>query len=142
MTAGDREVQALNKFFEREQPRGVVSAFLFGSHASGTTHRESDLDVAVLFDYNARPTARDRFEERVRLTSALIGALHVNEIDVVVLNDAPPLFARRIVLDGVRVYCADPGIDRNFLRDVQLRAADLGPFLERAGRRKLAALAR
>jgi uncharacterized protein YutE (UPF0331/DUF86 family) len=30
----------------------------------------------------------------VELTSALIGALHVNDVDVVILNDAPPLLAR------------------------------------------------
>ena len=63
-------------------------------------------------------------------------------MDVVVLNDAPPLFARRIVREGVRVYCVDRQTDRDFLRDVQLRAADLQPFLKRARRTKLAALER
>ena len=135
-------VKTLASVLEREHPTGVVSAYLFGSHASGTAHNESDVDVAVLLDYRFHPTARRRFDAGVGLSSALIGALHVNAVDVVVLNDAPPLFARRIVREGVRAYCVDRQRDRDFLRDVQLRAADLQPFLERARRTKLAALER
>jgi predicted nucleotidyltransferase len=30
--------------------REVVAAYLFGSHASGRAHRESDVDVGVLLD--------------------------------------------------------------------------------------------
>ena len=134
--------QTLAEMLDREHPTGVVSAYLFGSHASGTSHDESDVDVAVLLDYRLHRTARDRFDMRVGLTSMLIGALHVDAMDVVVLNDAPPLFARRIVREGVRVYCVDRQTDRDFLRDVQLRAADLQPFLKRARRTKLAALER
>lgn len=116
----------------------VVSAFLFGSHAEGRAHRESDVDVAVLL----RPglDRRQRFETRLRLTTELIALLHCNEVDVVVLNDAPPLFARRIVLDGQQLFCADPEADHAFRRDVQLRAADLAPFIERGRRAILAAI--
>jgi hypothetical protein len=40
------------------------------------------------------------------------------------------------------VYRADPGADHAYVRDVQLRAADLEPFLRRMRRIKLDALAR
>jgi hypothetical protein len=60
----------------------------------------------------------------------------------VVLNDAPPSFGRHIVTRGRRVSCADPEADDAFRRDVQLRAADLEPFLRRMRRLKLEALAR
>ena len=59
-----------------------------------------------------------------------------------ILNDLPPLFARRIVWEGVRLYVGDPEADRVFTRDVQLRAADLAPWLERMQKIKLAALRR
>ena len=118
----------------------VMSAFLFGSHAAGRAHRESDIDIAVLL----RPEfdEKRRFEIRVQLTTELIAVLHHNEIDLVVLNDLPPLFARSIVLDGQRVYCADAEADHAFRRDVQLRAADLAPFIERSRRALLAAITR
>ena len=57
-----------------------------------------------------------------------------------VLNDAPPLFARRIALDSKQIFCADPEADHAFRRAVQLRAADLAPFIERGRRAILAAI--
>ena len=121
---------------------GVISVYLFGSHAAGSAHRESDIDVGVVLDYDVHATRASRFDERVRLTSELIGALRVNAVDLVVLNDAPPLFARRVLLEGRPVYCASVDADRDFRRDTLLRAADLQPFLERMQAVKLAALVR
>ena len=121
--------------------RGVVSAYLFGSEAEGRAHRESDVDVGVVVRYNEHPTTRDRFETRLRLHAEL-GAALGREVDVIVLNDAPPLLARRVVLSGYRVFCGDADGDHGFVRDVQLRAADVEPFLRRARRAKLRALRR
>ena len=50
--------------------------------------------------------------------------------------------ARHAVTTGLRVSCADPEADHAFVRDTQLRAADLEPFLRRARRLKLDAIAR
>ena len=141
MDASDLQSR-LGRHFKDTAVSGVISVYLFGSHAAGRAHRQSDVDIGVLLGRSTHPTARDRFEERVQLTSDLIAALHVNAIDVVVLNDAPPVLARCIVTAGRRVYCADPAADHAFVRDVQLRAADLEPFLRRTRRSKLAALAR
>ncbi len=116
--------------------------YLFGSHAEGRVHRESDVDVAVLLDPAVHVGAEARFQERVRLSGWLVGELKTNLVDVVILNDAPPLFARRVVTTGARVYCLDPEAAHALVRDVQLRAADLEPFLRRMRRLKLAALAR
>ena len=120
---------------------GLVSAYLFGSHARGTAHRESDVDVAVLLSRDHYPDADARFEARVTLTSQLTTALG-HEVDLVVLNDVPPTLGRRIVTEGRRILCTDASKDHEFVRDVQLRAADLGPFLRRTARVKLAAIRR
>lgn len=121
---------------------GVVSAYLFGSHAEGRAHRESDVDVGVLLRYELYPTARARFDARVTLSARMAAALRIGQVDVVVLNDAPPLLARRIATEGRRIFCADPEVDHSFVRDAQLRAADLEPFLRRTQALKLAALDR
>lgn len=118
----------------------VVSLYLFGSEARGEGHRESDVDVGVVVDRAAAPTAADRFDLRVRIASELIAVTGRNQVDVAVLNDVPPGFARAVVTRGVRIYCRDPEGDRNFVRDVLLRAADLDPFLRRMSRIKLEAL--
>ncbi|HUH13041.1 MAG TPA: nucleotidyltransferase domain-containing protein, partial [Longimicrobiales bacterium] len=127
-------------YFAHHTPHGLHSAYLFGSHAEERAHRESDVDVGILLDRKLYPTARDRFEVRVRLGSELVHALGTSEVDVVVLNDAPPELGRAVVTRGVRVYCGDAEADHRYVRDVQLRAADLAPFLRRTRKTKLKAL--
>jgi hypothetical protein len=100
------------------------------------------VDVAVLLDRGLLPTRLDRSNVRVDLTSALIGVLHHNEVDVVVLNDVPPLFARRILHEGIPLAVADADEDRAFGDPVRSRAADLQPWLARMERLKLEALKR
>jgi predicted nucleotidyltransferase len=138
-----RDLQtALRSFFEARPDLGVSSAYLFGSHAQGRAHRESDVDVAVLLAWDRYPTSQERFDVRVSLGSELIHALRHNEVDLVILNDAPPMLGREIVWTGERVYLGDPEADHDYVRDVQLRAADLAPFLEKMRKLKLEALAR
>lgn len=120
----------------------VISAYLFGSTAEGRAHRDSDVDLGVLFDYTQSGSRRRRFEARVLLSVRLSGELGIDRVDVSVLNDVPPTFARRIVTEGQRILCTDVAADHAFVRDVQLRAADLEPFLRRTRRLKLAAIAR
>ena len=71
--------------FER---RDVRLAYLFGSAALGREGLDSDLDVAVLFDDSVGEN--ERSERRFELTTELVGLVHVNDVEVVVLNDAPP----------------------------------------------------
>lgn len=135
------EARRLHDFFATHPELGVASVYLFGSRAQGRAHRQSDVDVAVLLSREVHPTREARFEARVRLGSELIHVLRVNEVDIVILNDAPPLFGRRIVREGLRVFLGDPEIDHAYVRDVQLRAADIAPWLSRMQRIKLEALA-
>jgi predicted nucleotidyltransferase len=114
----------------------LASAYLFGSVAEGREHRESDLDIAILFQRQTLPTARRRFDRRLLLSSMLASATG-RSVDLVVLNDTPPLFARRIVVDGRRILRLDAEADHAFIRDVQLRAADLEPFIRRTRATKL-----
>ncbi len=134
--------ERLASYFAARPDLGIASAYLFGSHAEGRAHRESDIDVAVLLSWERYPTAKERFDLRVSVGSELISALKHNEIDLVILNDLPPLFARRILWEGVRVFLGDPQLDFDHRLHVQSRAADLAPWLQRMDRIKLAALRR
>lgn len=135
-------IDTLTARLANDPPPGLVSLYLFGSYADDRAHRESDVDLGVLLDRRTHLTREGRFDERVRLSAWVINVLHVRSVDVVVLNDAPPQLGRHIVTMGVRVFCLDVDLDRDFARDVQLRAADLEPFLRRTRRIKLDALAR
>lgn len=121
---------------------GVVSAYLFGSHAAGCSHRDSDVDVAVLLDRSHYSTPAARFEARLRLAGDLSVALGRSDVDLVILNDAPPTLARAIVISGRRVFCRHAEADHVFVRTTLLLAADVEPFLRRTRAIKLDALQR
>jgi predicted nucleotidyltransferase len=117
---------------------GIVSLYLFGSVLQGREHGESDIDIGILLDRKTYPSARDRFAVRLLLGTRLSDAAG-RPADIVILNDAPPQLGRAIVTAGRRVRCADAEADLAFVRDVQLLAADLEPFLRRTRRLKLEA---
>jgi len=133
---------SLVALFTGEASDGVISVYVFGSHAEGRAHRESDIDVAVLLDREWYPDEASRFDARLRLIGAVGSALHSNQVDLVVLNDAPPGLARAVITRGRRVFCADAEADHAFVRDTLLRAADLEPWLRRMRRIKLDAIRR
>lgn len=117
----------------------VVSVYLFGSVAGGRAHRESDVDLAVLLAWTSHATAAERFDAGIRLAGAVQGKLG-RTVDLVVLNDAPPLLGRHAVTRGRRIFCRDARADHEYVRDVQLRAADLEPWLRRMRARRLEAI--
>jgi predicted nucleotidyltransferase len=132
----DNVVASVTGYFASNRPADVLAAYVFGSHAGGRAHRESDVDVAVLLDHGISERAI-RSLHGVRLNADLVAATHVNAVDVVILNDAPAELSAAVVRRGVRVYCADEQADHDFVRTAQLLDCDLRPFLIRARRRKL-----
>jgi uncharacterized protein len=141
---GNSLVTRLTHLFRDQRSRGVVAAYLFGSHAEGRAHRESDVDVGIVLDHACFSTAGDRFEMRLRM-HALLGAATESfgrGLDLVVLNDAPPGFAAAVVTRGKLLFCADAELEHAFRRDSQLQAADRRPFLKRAADLKRQAIVR
>ena len=65
----------------------VLEAYLFGSHAQGVAQPHSDIDVAVYIDESR--VEESAFGYRAELTTVLIGGLHYNDVDLLVLNQAP-----------------------------------------------------
>lgn len=73
-----------------ERRPGVVFAYLFGSLARKTSSPLSDVDIGVYLKDTSDPT-----NEKLDLMGSLMGQLEMDEVDVVVLNNAPlPLTAR------------------------------------------------
>jgi len=84
-----------------EADPAVLFATLFGSRASGSPRDDSDWDLAVFFDPSL--DAQSRASRHARLIADLEPEFRV---DLIVLNDAPPLVAHRALL-GERLFVRD-----------------------------------
>ena len=107
---------------------GVLAAYVFGSVATGRTRRNSDVDIAVLLGDNIRPSGMFRY--RLRLISELGSALHRPDVDVVILNEAPPLLAHRVLSKGKLVFERSASARIRFQVMTANRYADLVPAFE------------
>lgn len=83
----------------------VLEAYLFGSRASRRAQAHSDIDVAVFVDKHA--LSHQGYGYAAQLTTHLMAALGSNEVDVVLLNRAPPLLYHRVLRDGRRIFSRD-----------------------------------
>jgi len=83
----------------------VLEGYVFGSRARGTATPESDIDIAVRIDRVLAPAGP--YGYTAGLSAALGSALERRDVDVVVLNDAPPLLYHRVIATGVRVFSRD-----------------------------------
>jgi len=109
-TAGNSTFDAADKAADLAQTLGsvlaarreILDAYLFGSFATGRAQARSDVDVAVYVDADHCPDAPYGYQ--AELTTILMRALGRSDIDVVVLNRAPPLLYHRVLRDGRRVF--------------------------------------
>lgn len=83
----------------------VLEAYLFGSHAHGAAQPHSDVDVAVYVD--EAKVKESTFGYRAQLTTEIIAGLHNNDVDLLILNQAPPALYYHILRDGIRVLSRD-----------------------------------
>lgn len=111
-----------------QRRREIQAAYVFGSAATGRARRDSDVDVAVLL---ARPLRADRaLSYRLKLMGDLGSALGRSDVDVVVLNEAPPLLAHRVLSKGRLVFERSPSARVRFQVRTAGRYADALPMLE------------
>jgi len=66
----------------------VQAAYLFGSLVTGRSRPDSDVDIAVLI--SDKVMRRDPFQYQLQLMADLIGILKRDDVDLILLNQAPP----------------------------------------------------
>jgi hypothetical protein len=81
-----------------------------------------------------------RFQARLDLIPALQRASG-RDVDLVILNDAPPQLARDIMTRGTKLLVVDDEQEHAWLCVTLSRAADIEPFLQRARAVKLRTIA-
>jgi predicted nucleotidyltransferase len=111
-----------------EQEPAIVLAYLFGSYARGQAGPLSDVDIALLL---AGSPDDDRcFEIRIDMMGRVMDALHVNEVDVAILNQAPLALRYRVVRDGQVLFCRDENIRIAFTAQTVSRYLDFKPVID------------
>lgn len=118
---GEATLERLTGALDRD---GVVAAILIGSQARGTAGPLSDVDLAVWHD--PKLDTRGRFDLQLALAGDAGRALGTDEIDVVMLNHAPPLLQHRAIRDGKRL------VERDHDERVRLETRAILDYLDTA----------
>lgn len=103
---------------------GVVAATLIGSQARGTVGPLPDVDIAVW--HGARPGFTRSLRSSLDLAGDAGRALGTDEIEVVMLNHAPPLMRHRAIRDGKRL------VERDHDQRVRLETRAILDYLDTA----------
>lgn len=94
-----KQKDGLKKIAEKYELKLLV---LFGSSATGKTHKESDVDVAYLAEKNLE------LGDEARLIIELVPALKSKLVDLVNIHLAPPLLLYAITDHGQVLYQTNP----------------------------------
>lgn len=126
-----------HKIAELAKTQNLSLVVLFGSQASGKTHKQSDVDIAFL----ARRPLGPR--ETGELAFEFSQALGIKDVDVLDLKTAPPLLLKQIAVGSRLLYESEPSLFARFkiyaLKRymeahslLKLREASLKKFLQTA----------
>ena len=96
----------------------VLAIWGFGSCARDEAGPRSDVDVAVLLDGELS------LVEELRLRSEVVEELRRDDVDLVVLNQAPPLLRYEVIAAGRRLYARDDEFADDFEHRAAMRCFD------------------
>jgi predicted nucleotidyltransferase len=122
---------AIRNFFQARVPE-VLAVYLFGSEARGTAGARSDIDIAVLLAHDPPSTFAGLCLD---LESTLARRL-AREVDLVVLNRAPPDLVHRVLRDARLLIDRDAAARIRFEVKARNEYFDLQPILEQCRRRQ------
>jgi predicted nucleotidyltransferase len=116
--------KTLSSFFATRPE--VSLAYLFGSVAQGRMNKLSDIDIALLVDENKFKMldTKEPYGYKAAVLTDLMGLLHTNEIDLVLLHEASSLLANQVISRGKLLFCRDERIRIDFVVRTKHRYID------------------
>jgi len=110
-----------------QAPAEVVAVYLFGSMARGTSSASSDVDLGLLLAAQPVSTLDGRMLDYEATLERALG----RPVQAVILNDAPPDLARRVLRDGQLLLERDRAARLRFEVRTRNLYFDLEPVLTR-----------
>jgi uncharacterized protein len=117
------EFTSIVQFLQKE--KNVKFAYLFGSYATQRSGPLSDLDVAVYIDRRV-----NSWTYRLKLMEKLAKVLKTDKVDLVILNEAPPLLRYEVIKYG-RILKDEPS------RRIPFEAKVIAEYLDTARLREM-----
>jgi len=88
------------------EENNISAMYLFGSALNGFINPLSDIDIAVLLDKSIN---RNKFfDEYLKIFGIAADLLNIDELDLVILNEAPVRIAHNILKTGKLLFSNDP----------------------------------
>ncbi len=127
--------ERLRDFFDADS-HGTIAVYLFGSVARGTAGRDSDVDVAVLYD-KSPPKTFDALPMRLE---GSLERLFGRPVNVIPLNHASADLRHRVLRDGKLLLDRAPSLRIRFEVRTRNEYFDLQPILNRYRKLQTAAV--
>ena len=115
------EVEEQIKIFLDKQGT-VLLSYLFGSVASQSEGKLSDVDLAIYLDKTLN--LKERFNSELRLRSGIGDILETDKIDLVVMNDAPLSLNFEIIKANHPIFIKDHDVKVDFEQYIISRYLD------------------
>lgn len=122
-----QEIGNLKPLFDTYQGQ-IVAVYLFGSLVSEKVNPLSDIDIAVLFDATLERQIIQQLETRLYFELAKL--FQTDEIDLVVLNDAPLSIQFGVLRDKLLLYYSNKLKVVDFENQTTLEFLDFQPYRE------------
>jgi predicted nucleotidyltransferase len=106
----DRIPELINRISKDKE---IVALFSFGSMALGDLKPLSDLDFGMLVSRTL--DRKKRFEKHLDLIGVFNESFKTDEVDLVLMNDAPMRYSYNIIKSGKLLLCSDSDALRDFI---------------------------
>jgi len=113
------------------QDREILFAYLYGSYALNAVHPRSDIDIAV---YLQPAEIKEYIKKEKELTSVLTAKLHIDKIDLRILNTLPILLKYKVIKEGIPILIKDKKERVDFETMVMNRFFEIQPYLNEYNR--------
>ncbi|OLS15089.1 MAG: hypothetical protein RBG13Loki_1276 [Promethearchaeota archaeon CR_4] len=119
-------IQKLRTFFQNHPVPELAAVYLFGSRASGGSHRLSDVDIGLIL----KPGTRLSSQDIIALSLELDVKLSPLETDVKVLNGLPVHIAHNMLRQAQVIFSADEIADAEFREHLVEEYFEIRPLLD------------